>query len=402
MPIYSYQLRKKDGQIHESRVEASSKSEAVSLIKKSGEHLLEIKSKPISSAFSILKKQAKMNAFERINFTDHLASLIKAGTPIREALEVYADDKSKKSEMIDNIIKTIEQGKKLSFALTSYPQIFSPLYLSLVRAGEAAGNLDETLDYLASELRRENEFIQKVKSAMFYPALVLIVAFMVITLIVMVVIPKINQITRGLSGDMPQATQLIMVFSDLLVKYRFLIILLMFSSIIGMIAALKIKRLREVTMAKLLGAPMVGNLMKKYILARFTRTISSSIKYGLPLSTAFDSVQDIVNNIRYKAAVKRIGERIERGVSLSDAISVEGVFLFPSILSRTIRGAEKTGGLDMALERLSTQYEIEIDRELKRITTLIEPILVIILGIVVLGIAISVIAPIYQITSRIR
>ena len=402
MANYSYLVKSTTGATQKGKVQAGNYAEAVDVIKKPGFFILELKESAPRFTIPFFNQKEKLSSFERINFTDHLAALIKAGTPLREALEAYTEDGDHRSTMIGSISKSIEQGKKLSQALSAFPHIFSPLYISLVKAGETVGNLDETLEYLANELRREHEFVQRVKSALFYPALVLSVAFIVITMITLFVVPKITEITNSLTSDIPFTTRVIISTSKFLNQYGLLVILLIAFLIFIGFSLSKTEQTKQKISRWLLKVPLIGKIIKKYILARFLRIVGSSIKYGITYNNAFESAEEVVNNYVYQKACQNMAAMVQKGLSLSQAISAQGKELFPGLITRTVKGAEKTGGLDKALHRLSTQYETEVDRDLKRLTELLEPMLIIILGIIVLGIAISVIAPIYQLTSKIK
>lgn len=403
MSNFFYKIINKKGEVKSGKIESENKIEAIGQIKKEGWYVTEIKEQKEGRRwFPFLDKKKDLTPFERINFTDHLASLVRAGAPLSEALEAYVDDGDKRLVIIDSIIKSVEQGKKLSEAMAVYPKTFSSLYISLIKAGELTGSLDETLEYLANELRREYEFGQRVKSALMYPALVVGVALAVITLIVLVVIPKIAEVTRSLGGDMPLATKIVTSVSVFLSRYGIHIIGLIFLGIVLFAFLLRTKKTKAKVETYLLKAPLVGKILKRYILARLLRIIGSCIKCGVLLTTALDIGAEVVGSQHYKEACGRVYSRIVKGSSLAAAFSKEGLDLFPGLIIRTIKGAEKTGGLDAALLRLSTQYEIEVDRDLKRATDLIEPVLVVVLGIIVLAIAVSVIAPIYQLTSKIK
>lgn len=401
MTIFSYKIINDTGDISSGKVEAQTKDEAVKLIKDDGVYLVEFKEG--AKGLSLVKsKQRKFSSFEKINFTDHLASLIKAGTPIKDALEAYIDEKSEGSDLIREIIKDIERGKKLSDAFSKHPDVFSPLYISLIKAGEVAGNLDETLEYLANELRREHEFVQRVKSALFYPSLVLGVSFFVITFIVVFLVPKITEISKNLGQDIPTTTKIIITLSDFFSNNLIYFGMALFFLILALIYSLRNKKVREKIGVKMLKVPGIGKILKKYILARLMRIVGSCVKYGIPLTVAFDTAGEVVGNLTYRQSCEALNQKIQKGISLSDAIGAENKELFPSIITRSVRGAEKTGGVDTTLNRLSVQYEIEVDRDLKKLTELLEPILVVILGLIVLLIAISVVTPIYQLTTGIQ
>jgi type IV pilus assembly protein PilC len=286
--------------------------------------------------------------------------------------------------------------------MAKFPETFSPLYIAMVQAGELTGSLDETLEYMANELRREHEFIARVKSAMFYPLLVLAVALVVVVMVVAVVIPKIVEVTKSFGSNLPLTTRIIAKVSEFIIKFGPVIALLIILSIVALIILVRDKKIKAKINARLLRLPLTGQVMKKYILARFLRIIGGCVKYGISLPAAFDISGNVVDNITYRQSCERVSKKIIKGISLSEALSEEERTLFPSIISKTIKGGERTGNVDVGLLRLSTHYEIEVDRDLKRLTELIEPIMVVVLGVIVALIAISVIAPIYQMTSRIK
>lgn len=403
MAKYTYTIVNRQGVSEKGQINAVSEESAAGQIKKEGWFIVSLYSSSNRLNFSLFKSsKEKMSSFERIIFTDHLAAMFRSGTPLVDALETFRDDEGKSEAIIDSLIGDIQQGKKLSEAMASYPSVFAPLYLALVQSGELTGSLDETIGYLAKELKREHEFKEKIKTAMFYPALVIFVAILVITMLVLVVIPKILVITQSFSDDLPLMTRIVASGASFLASFGPLIGLFLLLLVITSIILLR----RQSTKAKidplLLNFPLIGKLMKKYILARFLRIVGSCLKYGVPLSASFNTVEEVVGNTTYRRACQRINSKILRGISLSEAISEENIELFPRVIVRTIKGAEKTGTVDEAMLRLSQFYEDEIDRGMKRITDLIEPALVVVLGIVVAAIAIAVVAPIYQMTSRIK
>lgn len=404
MNKYSYKIANKNGSVKTGQIEADSSLEVSELIKSDNWYILSIKPKlSLFNQFSFLTKKEKLSPIERIAFTDHLTSMISSGTPIIDALEAYREeDTSRMTSIIDKLIREIQQGKKLSEAMAFFPTIFSSFYLSLIQAGELTGALDETLAYLGNELRKEHEFRERIKSALIYPALVIVVAFMVIMLLVFLVIPKITQLAQSLGGDVPLATKIVVFLASSFSLVAPFILLFLVAGIIAFTILSKKPKFKKRADLYLLRVPLVGPALKKYTLARFLRVIGSCLRCGILLTSALETVSQVVANSQYKEACKRINERIKKGSSLSEALSHEGTNLFPKIIIRTLKGAEKTGNLDAATIRLSSFYEIEVDRNLKRATDLIEPVLMVVLGIIVGGIAIAVVGPIYQITSKIK
>ncbi|OGM08993.1 hypothetical protein A2159_01200 [Candidatus Woesebacteria bacterium RBG_13_34_9] len=399
MTIFNYKLINNDGLTQKGKIDALNKDEAVKLIKDKDSYIIEIEDNK-NKFMNPFDKTKKFSFFEKVNFTDHLAALIRAGTPIRDALEAYMDEGSEGSEMISSIIRDVERGQKLSDSFAKYPNTFSGLYIAFLKAGETAGNLDETLEYLANELRREYEFKQKVKSALFYPCLVLGVAALVISFIVIFLVPKIINISQNLGQNVPKITRLIISATSFLSRNSLFFVLLIIILGLTTFITLTNQNIKNKISVKLLKFPLTGKIIKKYILARLLRIVASCIKYGIPLTVAFETAKDVVGNIKYRQSCIRIIEKIQKGVSLSAAFSSEGPELFPNIITRSVKGSEKSGGVEKSLDRLSIQYEIEIERDMKKLIDLMEPVLVVVLGIIVLGIALAVVTPIYQLTTN--
>ena len=400
--MFSYIISDKLGREQTGVLEVETVEEAANQIKQDGWFIVRLEETGAwRRAFPFIKRKPSLSAFERIVFTDHLAAMIKSGTPLVEALETYQEEGTRSFRIIESLLKDIQQGKKLSEAMSIYPSSFPPLYLALIKAGELTGSLDETLEALGNDLRREHEFYERIKSAMLYPLLVLFVAMIVIIMLVLFVIPRITLLTQSFGGDLPIVTKIVSKVASFLTVFGPLIIGLVFFSLIVLVFALRQRKIREYLGPYLLRIPLIGKLLRKFIYARFLRTLGGCLWHGVPLTESFTVVSDVVNNRLYKEAFLRIEDRVSKGVSLAQSFSDEGL-LFPKILIRTVKGAEKTGTLHEAMLRLSGFFEAEVDRDLKRITDLIEPALVIVLGIIVGAIAISVIAPIYQLTSRIK
>lgn len=402
MPIFTYTTRNAQGLRQNGVVEAQDEEAAAKTIARDGWFIVSLSAHTAKSSWSLFPTRV-MSAMERIVFTDHLGEMIASGTPIVEALETYQEEENKKITIIlRDIISSVQRGKKLSQALEAYPKIFTPYYVALVSAGELTGRLDESFLYIARELRREYEFKERIKSALLYPSLVVVVAAIVILFLVFFVIPKITELTKSFGGDLPIATKIVSGAASLITQYGGWFMASIAILIAVFISLLRNPKTRADLDPYILKLPIIGSIMRQYTLARFLRIIGSCLQYGIPLGRAFESATGVVGNSVYKKASLRLKARITKGMSVANSLSAEDPFYFPSFLIRSIRGAEKTGSLDKVLLRISSFYEGEVDRNLHRLTELIQPILTVILGLVVGAIAISVVAPIYQITSKIR
>lgn len=402
MAQYIYEISR-NKEVQTGKVNADSLDDAALQIKKPGWFIISLREESeLGSKFFFLKSKPKFPIYDKINFTDHLASSIGAGTPLQEALEAYVEEGDRKSEIIDTINKDVQRGRKLSEAMSKFPSVFSPVYIAMVEAGEISGSLEEILEYLSLELRKEYEFIGRVKSAMFYPIVVLSASLLVVILVVGVVVPKIIAITKNFGSNLPLITKIMVTFAEFIIRNSTFILIIIGLLIAGLIYILKKESFRTNFKTRLIKFSLIGVIMRQFILARFLRIVGGCIKYGIQLPKALELSADAVDNILYKNACENINRKITRGQSLSLALADEDKLLFPPIISRTVRGGEKTSKIDIGLLRLSSYYETEVDRNLKRLTEMIEPIMIIGLGVLVALIAISVIAPIYQMTSKIK
>jgi len=400
MQDYSYKITNEKDTVS-GTVRALSINDAAEQIKRNGWYILELKIKKgnfFENPFG--KKSEKMSAFERINFTDHLSAMVAAGTPIRDALEAYSDNREEKAEMIDSISKDIEQGRSLSEAFSRYPRAFSHLYISLVKAGETTGSLDETLEYLSNELRRDNEFVSKIKSMLYYPIIVLVLSMGVIGMVVTLVLPRVVEISKNLTGETPTLTKIVIAVADFITNYGIYLFVFIAILIVGFIYLMKNEKISDNIKSKLLEIPIIGEVLRKYTLVRLFRIIGSSVKYGIPIIECMDSAISVAQTEKYRESLIRIKARISKGASISDSMSFESKKLYPGVIVKTLKGAEKTGSIDRACLRLSVSYELQLDRDLKKLTTMIEPIMIVFLGILVCLIAVAVITPVYQMTQR--
>lgn len=403
MANFIYTIADKHGHRTTGSIDAPTRADAVEMIRKKDWYVVSLKSRHEADGDTAFRSRATMTTLERILFTDHLASMIESGTPISEALETFGEEGSGKiPEIVRTLVYEIQQGRKLSDALSKYPYIFTSYYTSLVAAGELSGRLDQTFLHLSKELRREYEFKERIKSALIYPALVLTVAVLVIIMLVFLVIPKITELTKSFGGDLPLSTRIVAGASGLLTDYAPLVMAISAVCIFALIAAYRNPKTKVALDPYMLRVPLLGRITRYYTLARLLRLIGSCLSYGIPLSVTFDAVEQVMGNKVYKDVCIRLKNRVVKGMDLAQAMGLEGTFIFPSLVVRSVRGAEKTGTVDSALLRLSMFFESDVDRNLKRMTDLIEPTLTIILGVIVGGIALAVIGPIYQLTSKIH
>jgi type IV pilus assembly protein PilC len=347
--------------------------------------------------------EQRMSSSEKILFTTQLASMIKAGLPLVEALSAFIDQAQTKgsSKIITTIIQDLQSGIKFSEALSRQGKVFSATYAAVVRAGENSGTLAESLTYLAFQLKRESELNNRVRSAMIYPTVVIIAMVVVMTFISVAVVPKIATFAESTGQELPVYTLVLVGFVNFVISYWYLIVLVIIMLAIALISFAQSPRGKYLIGGLVLRLPVIGQLAKNINLARFTRALGGFYLYGVNIIASFDILADTLGNPLYQDSCKRIKHRLTMGQTLADSIALEP-HLYPRIMVRLIKGAEKTGELGASLEKLATFYEDELDVSLRNVIALIEPALIFVLGFGILGLAMAVIVPIYRVTTSLQ
>ena len=345
----------------------------------------------------------QLSTSDKILFTEQLAAMLKAGLPMVEALEAFVDEQKKKgiSRVVEAVLVEVRGGVKLSESLSKFKSNFSQSYLAVVKSGEEAGTLAEGLGYLSKQLKQEYELAKKLKSAMIYPAVVLTAMVVVMVFIVVSVLPKIVTFAEGSGQKLPALTLFLVAFSGFATAYWWIILLGLVGLGMGLVVFSKSPWGSRQVSKVVLRAPLVGKLIRRYNQARFARLLGGFYSYGVSVTGSFEILAQSFENHVYKEACWRIKERLESGQTLAQAL-MEEKRLFSPIMGRLVRGAEKVGQLGETLDRLAEFYKEELETELKNLTVMIEPILVIMLGLGVLGIVMAVVVPIYKVTSSLN
>ena len=412
MPTFTYLAGTKDGKTLKGQVEASDRNHAAEHLNKQNFFVLNLTKTSQFGPIDLdeLKKTIKSNfgpemgSVERMMFTEHLSSMLKTGVPMVEAIETFMDKKgnSRKQQMFEKIISDIEGGLPLSSAFAKFPKTFSPIYTHIVSSGESMGTLGETLSYLSGQLRKDHALISRVRSALIYPIVVLTIMVLVIGFITFSVVPKLLTFAQNVGKELPLSTKILIGITSFGTKYGIVVILGMILLSVLLSRFLKSPFGRDKFDRIMLMIPILGELTKRFNLARFSRLLGAFYHYGIPLPTAFSILHTALPNTLYQQIITNLEQSMSHGMSLSDGLDKENDKLFPKIMIRVIRSAEKSATVDNALWRLADYYEEELEESLKNLTTIIEPVLILILGIAVVGIALAVIVPIYQITTSIK
>ena len=396
---FHYQARTKEGNIQKGIVEASSREAALNLLEKYGLFVTLLEKKEEAPFFARkIKILERVSRGEIVAFSRQLAIMFRSKIPIVEIFYTLAKQTKNQffKSQIERIAEDIEGGSALSLTLEKHPKIFSPFYVSMVKSGEVSGTLSEVLDYLADHLEREHEFKSKLVGAMIYPILVLAVVFIVIIAMLVFVVPKLATIFEDFEAQIPRITQILLSTSEFARTRGWILILIFLGAIILFIRWIKTKHGKEFLDRLSLKVPILGNFLKKVYLARFAENLSTLIEGGLPIATALEVTSEVIGNDIYKALLQKTRDEVRRGVKISSVLEKYPDFVPPLVFQMTVVG-EKTGRMAPALRNVVTFYKKDVDRTLDNFVSVLEPLLIIFLGIIVAGIVISVLMPIYQI-----
>jgi type IV pilus assembly protein PilC len=403
MPYYNYKAHSQDGKNINGLVEAPTPDAAAKLLRDKGFFVVTLEeAKEKVSLEQVTVRFQRVSFTDIVNFTRQLSTMIVAGLQLPEALGILRAQTTNQilSQVIMDIEHQITSGGNLADALSRYPQYFSDIYVALVRAGESSGTLDQILARLAETLETEQEFRAKVQGAMIYPSIIVIGMVVVVIIMMTVVVPKLTEMYRDFGVTLPWSTQLLMNMSDFTVKYIAFII----PALIGLFVLFQ--RWRKSVIGEfivdslILKIPLFGELQKKMILVEFTRTLGMLIGSGIHILDGLKILRGALGNVLYRNAVYEIGMKVEKGFSLGDSFAQHDIF--PPIVSQMMKVGEETGKLDDTLTKLSKYFQSESEHLVKGLTTAIEPIIMVVLGVGVGFIVISIITPIYSLTNSFR
>lgn len=384
-----------------STITADSEQSAAKAIRQQGLVPLEIRSDNSDSIFSLNHYLNRISTKDKVLFSRQLATLINAGLPLVQSLRNVATQTSNKKfkTIINNIITDVEAGKPLSRALANYPKVFDAVFVNLVAAGETSGTLDVALERIANQQEKQAEIISKVRGAMAYPAIILIVMFIVVGFMVLNVLPQVQNIYKGLPNvELPLVTRLLLAVSSFVRKYWVIeIILLALLIFSGTRWARTLGGKRFFDKAKL-RLPLFGPLFFKLYMARFARVGATLIGSGVPLLQVLEITGKSINNVHVAESLKKAAEKVRGGKALSDALKGDQYFL--ELVPNMLQIGEQSGQIDKMMNKIADYYEKEVDNQIKTLSTIIEPILMIILGIVALIIVGAVLLPIYGLAGQ--
>ena len=411
MAEFSYIIRTDKGSRETGNISAENYNEALEKLQKDGTAVIKLTErdssfdfiKPfldrLSIAFEELKNKVPLNVL--VFFTRQLSTMFSAGLTIERALYFLStEEKNKKfKKILLKIADDVKKGLLLSNALERHPGVFSSLYISLVKAGEVSGKLSETLEELSIYLEKIEDTQRKVKSAMYYPVFIIVFLFVVITVMFTFLIPKFKSVYDQLGSELPYYTVLFVNMSVWFQDNFFNVMIMLFLSLISIWIFTLTDTGRLIRDKILLKIPIFGSIIKQNILSKFSKTFGILISSGVSVMEAMDLVIKVVGNRVYEIAVKDATKSIENGVSISDSLKNTGVF--PPIMIQLFSTGEETGEIDNLSLKASDFYTKQVNASVDRLTSLIEPLLIILVGIVIGGVIIVTYLPIFQVGAAI-
>lgn len=396
---FNYSAKDRQGSPHNGEIETPDLHSAVVVLRRRGLIVTSVSPKVTAADSFFYRFLNRVSFNEIVTLTRQLATMVGAGLTLSESVDILyeQEDNQRLKKALEEVSDSIKGGLTLAQALSRHHDIFPPLYVNLVKSGEASGKLDEVLLKMADSLEKDRAFRAKVKGAMIYPSVVITMMVAVVVIMMIFVIPKLTNLYQQSTLDLPLPTKILIATSNLFVNFWWV----MLSILVIMVVALK----RWVQTPKgslvfdhlLLKFPLVGKIITNVTLTNFNRTFGLLAAAGIPLLTAINIVEDITQNKVFKNALRDSYRGVERGLSFSAQLSV--LPIFPKIVSQMVRVGEETGKLDEIFYKLADYFEQESDNLVKNLTTAIEPIILVVLGIGVAFLVLSIILPIYKLTT---
>ena len=388
--IYEWQGKDKNGKIVRGEMRAGGEAVVNASLRRQGIMVTKVKKRRTSGGSSIKQKDIAI-------FTRQLSTMMKAGVPLLQSFDIVARGSTnpRMTKLLNDIRNDVETGTSLSASFRKHPMYFDALYCNLVEAGEAGGILEALLDRLAIYQEKTMAIKSKIKSALMYPVAVIIVAFVVLTVIMIFVIPSFEDVFKAFGGELPAPTQFVIWLSKFFVKWWWLIFGAIGGGLYFFFETWKRNEKMQMAMDRLLlRIPIFGDLINKSVIARWTRTLSTMFAAGVPLVEALDSVGGASGNMVYALATEQIQKEVSTGSALTTAMTATGVF--PTMVLQMAAIGEESGSLDHMLAKSAEFYEEEVDEMVKGLSSLMEPFIIVILGVLIGGIVVSMYLPIFK------
>jgi type IV pilus assembly protein PilC len=388
--IFEWEGKDKNGKVVRGEVRSGGEAQVSAQLRRQGVLVTKVKKRRMRGGASIKQRDIAV-------FTRQLATMMKAGVPLLQAFDIVGRGATnpRLTKLLNDIRTDVETGTSLSVAFRKHPMQFNALYCNLVEAGEQGGILEQLLERLAIYEEKTMQLKQKIKSALVYPVAVMVVAFVVLTIIMLFVIPSFKEVFTSFGADLPAPTLAVMWLSEQFVSYWYILFGVMIGGGYFFMQTWRRSEKMQMTMDRLfLRLPVFGDLIRKAVLARWTRTLSTMFGAGVPLVEALDSVGGAAGNAVYAVATEQIQREVSTGTALTMAMQNTGVF--PTMVLQMASIGEESGSLDHMLGKAAEFYEEEVDEMVKGLSSLMEPFIIVILGVLIGGIVVSMYLPIFK------
>lgn len=401
---FLFKAKNKNGELREGTIEATSKEAAAGTLQKMDLFPLSIKEEKEIGVLGklMLYYYDRVSDKELVMFFRQLAILIEARVPIVSALSAIGEQTSNRylHKVLRDITGDIENGSPLSNALEKHNNVFSNLIINIVRAGETSGNLRKSIEYVAGNIERNYVLTSRIKGALIYPAIVLAVFFVIGFLTITIIIPKLTQVIKDMQAEVPWYTGVVISMGDFMHNYWWAVIIIILGLIGGILYYIKTEEGRKEWDQIKIKIPVIGPLFRYVYISRFTENLSVLLSGGIPIIRALTIVSSVIGNTVFEALILRSAQEVRVGGSMSTVLSKSDVF--PPVVSQMIKIGEESGQVDSVLNHIAKFYDQETETMAKNLSTLIEPILMVVIGIAVGFMAFAILMPIYNMASQIK
>jgi type IV pilus assembly protein PilC len=387
---FLWEGKDKSGKVVRGEMKAPGDAVVNATLRRQGILVVKVKKQKIGRGGSVGEKDLAL-------FTRQLATMMKAGVPLLQSFDIVAKGAPNPAvgRLLTDIKTEVETGSSLAAAFRKYPLYFDALFCNLVQAGEQAGILETLLDRLATYKEKILAIKSKIKAALFYPVAIIAVAFIITAVIMIFVIPAFKSVFASFGADLPTPTLVVMAISEYFVQYWWLMFGVLGGGIYGFLEAWKRSLSVQIFMDRVaLRLPIFGNVIRKATIARWTRTLSTMFAAGVPLVEALDSVAGAAGNYVYLMATKQIQSEVSTGTALT--ASMQAANVFPSMVIQMVQIGEETGALDSMLSKVADFYEAEVDDAVEALSSLMEPIIMVVLGTLIGGMVVAMYLPIFK------
>ena len=403
MTLYKYKAQDKEGKIYERTIDVEKRFDLYDIIRKEGGTVVSIKEANSSKSFSSLNNLfGGIKTHQKITFAKNLGMMMTAGLAVTRALSVMGKQAKNKTykKLLSDLEMDVSHGKTLSESLGKQPKVFSQLFVSMVKAGEESGNVSGALGIVSSQMEKSYLLVKKVRGALIYPAVIIFVMIIIGILLLIFMVPTLSATFEGLGVELPLSTRVLIYSSNFLINNILMVLVALIVFATSLTLFLKSRIGRNFSDNLFIHVPVLGLMIKEFESARSARTLSSLLSAGVEIIVALDVTADVLQNHLYKNAIGQARTAIEKGEPMS-AVFVANEHLYPLFVGEMVAVGEETGKISEMLMGVADYYEEEVDQKTKNLSTIIEPVLMVIIGIGVGFFAISMLAPTYSLVDYI-